>query len=314
MQKRMLKHLLIMVTLCGCLCANAQDSPLTLWCYDIHAVNPAMAGSANQLRLNTFYRNQWLKADAGFQYYGASADMPVAKNMGAGIGFSNDHAAAFAKPGIYGTYSYTVKTGLQSELRLGIRAGVMQKYLSASDLTFEQTEFVANRSSKIKLDAGIGAGLSVKNFFAGISFDHLTRPRQEISGEIESRTSIKMTLNAGFVHKIRTANRKKTAEIMPILIFQQHGRQQNLQFGVIGKVNWMLMGIACRKNIGSDAPWSSIILGYKVLDFRIAYSYDFDLNKKTVKMGNAHEISITKLSAPNRKEKHKSIDCPSFLR
>ena len=310
----MSKHLLIMVSLCGCLCANAQDSPLTLWCYDVHAVNPAMAGSANQLRLNTFYRNQWLKADAGFQYYGASADMPVAKNMGAGIGFSNDHAAAFAKPSLYGSYSYAVKTGRQSELRLGIRAGVLQKYLSASDLVFEQTEFVANRSSKIKFDAGVGAGFTVKNFFAGLAFDHLTRPRQEISGEIETRTSIKMTFNAGFVHEIKTADRKKTAEIMPILIFQQHGRQQNLQFSVIGQVNWMLLGLACRKNIGADAPCSSIILGYKTLDFRVAYSYDIDMNKKTTKMGNAHEISITKLIAPNRKEKHKSIDCPSFLR
>ena len=190
----------------------------------------------------------------------------------------------------------------------------MQKYLSASGLTFEQTEFVANRTSKIKLDAGIGAELSVKNFFAGISFDHLTRPRQEISGEIESRTSIKMTLNAGFVHKIKTADRKKMAEIMPILIFQQHGKQQNLQFSVIGQVNWMVMGLACRKNIGTDAPWSSIILGYRMLDLRIAYSYDIDMNRKTTKFGNAHEISITKLIAMNRKEKHKSIDCPSFLR
>ena len=309
----MSKHILLLATLCGCLCANAQDSPLTLWCYDIHTVNPAMAGSANQLRLNTFYRNQWHKTDAGFQYYGASADMPVAKNMGCGIGFSNDHTAAFAKPCIYGSYCYTVKTGRQSEVRLGIRAGVLQKYLSVSNLTFEQPEFVTNRSSKIKFDAGIGAEFTANNFFAGLTLDHLTRPRQEISGEIESRTSIKLTLNAGFVHEIKTSDRKKTAEIMPILIFQQHGKQQNLQFGVIGQVNWMLMGIAFRENIDILAPWGSIILGYKRLDLRIAYSYDIDMNKKTTKMGNAYEISITKLIAPNRKEKHKSIDCPSFL-
>ena len=147
-----------MATLCGCLCANAQDSPLTLWCYDIHTVNPAMAGSANQLRLNTFYRNQWHKTDAGFQYYGASADMPVAKNMGCGIGFSNDHTAAFAKPCIYGSYCYTVKTGRQSEVRLGITPATISPFVvykignaAARELMLTGRRFTADEAKTFHL-------------------------------------------------------------------------------------------------------------------------------------------------------------------
>lgn len=308
------KCAIIMASLLCCLHACAQDSPLTLWCYNLHELNPSMAGSANQLRLNMFYRNQWHKTDAGFQFYGASADMPVAKSLGGGIGFTNDHTSAFAKPSVYGSCSYHIKTSRQSEMRCGIRLGISQKYLSASDLTFEQTEFVPNKSSKIRPDAGIGVSGTIGNFFAGAALDHLLRPRQEIDGNIDSRTCIKLTLDAGYFYKITTLGQKNIIEITPMVIFQQQGKQQNLQLSVIGQANWLLMGIACRKNLSTDMPFASIILGYNKLGFRFAYSYDIDTNKKTTGMGNAHEISITKLFETRRKEKHKSIDCPSFLR
>ena len=294
--------------------AIAQDSPLTQWFNNKHASNPSMAGAARQLRLNTFYRNQWPKASAGFEYYGASADMPINKNMGVGIGLTNDHGSAFSKPNIFGTYSYTIKTGLQSEVRFGIKIGAVQKYLSAADLKFEQAEYVPRKSSGIKPDAGIGISASTTRFFAGAALDHITRPQLSVGGNVESRTSIKLTVDAGYIHKIRTLNMKKDAEIMPVFIFQRQGTQQNLQFAVIGEVSCILMGAAVRKNFNTDPPISSIILGYRSLDLRIAYNYDFETNKKTTKMGNAHEISITKLFEMKRKEKHKTIDCPSFLR
>lgn len=297
-----------------CLHVGAQDSPLTLWYYNKHFLNPSMAGSADQLRLNMFYRNQWHKSDAGFQFYGASADMPVAKNLGCGIEFENDHASAFAKPSVYGALSYRIKAGQHSEVRYGIRLGIVQKYLSASGLTFEQAENIADKSSGVKPDAGIGASGTVGNFFAGAALDHLLRPRQSIGGNIESRAAIKLTLDAGYICKITTLTHKNVIEITPMVIFQQQGKQQNLQLSVIGQANWLLMGISCRKNLMADMPCSSIILGYSILGFRFAYSYDIDMSRKTTKAGNAHEVSITKLFESRRKEKHKSIDCPSFLR
>ena len=308
------KYILIMAMLSWTLLTNAQDSPLTQWFNNKHASNPSMAGSARQLRLNTFYRNQWPKASAGFTYYGASADIPINKSMGVGIGMGNDHAEAFSKPNIFGTYSYSIKTGHESEIRFGLKLGAVQKYLSASDLTFEQAEAVPNKSSGVKPDAGIGISASATNFFAGIALDHITRPQLGTAGNVETRTHMKLSVDAGYIHKIRTLNMKKEVEIMPVCIFQQQGTQQNLQIAVICQVSCMLMGASVRKNFSIDAPTSSIILGYRTLDFRIAYNYDFETNKKTTKMGNAHEISITKLFDMKRKEKHKTIDCPSFLR
>lgn len=308
------KYILIIALLSWPLLTHAQDSPMTQWFNNKHASNPAMAGAARQLRLNTFYRNQWPKAAAGFQYYGVSADMPVGKNMGAGIGIENDQASAFMKPAIFGTCSYTIKTGLQSQIRCGIKIGAVQKNLSTTDLTFEQAEFVPGKSSGVKPDAGIGISASTPKFFAGVALDHITRPQLSLGGDVESRTHMKLSVDAGYIHKIRTLNMRKEMEIMPVFIFQQQGTQQNLQFAVIWQVSHIMLGAAARKNFSSDAPTSSIILGYKTLDFIIAYNYDIETNKRITKSGNAHEISITKLFDMKRKEKHKTIDCPSFLR
>jgi len=293
--------------------ASAQDSPLSQWCNNMLATNPAFAGSADKIRLNIFYRNQWPDSDAGFQYFGGAADMPVAKNMGCGILFSNDKASLFSRRQIEAAYSYNIKADTDKDIYFGIKIGITQKSISSADLVFEQTEIISS-SASIRPDCGLGAAVMLKNVFASFSAEHLMRPQQSISQNIDSRTNIKLTFDIGYVYNFSPLAKKINVEIMPNIIYQQQGKQQNLQFGVISQVNWMLAGLALRKDIGSNIPTSIITLGYSSLDFRIAYSYDIDMNKKTNKIGNAHEVSITKLFDIKRKEKKKSIECPSFLR
>ena len=308
------KHVLalLMAVVMPCL-AHAQDSPLSQWYNYAFSTNPSMVGCAGKLRLHLFYRNQWPKADAGFAFYGAEADMPVGKNMACGILITNDKASAFSKPTASGAYSYTIQLNRNTLVRGGISLGMIQKHLSTSDLIFEQEEPTITKSSKISLDAGIGINLTSGNLTASASLNHLTRPQQGISSESDARTNMKLTLDIGYTYKIKPATWKNGIEITPNLIFQQQGTQQNLQISVINNVKGLLTGLGCRKNLQSDPPTVIFLIGYKTKDFRIAYSYDIETNRKTNRYGNAHEISMTKLFDTGRKKKHKQIDCPSFL-
>lgn len=292
----------------------AQDSPISQWCNNVLTSNPSMAGSANTLRANAFYRNQWPKANAGFNYYGVAVDMPVAKNMGCGIELENENASAFAKPRLFCTYSYKTQATRTTSIRYGIKIGALQEYLNTSELTFEQEENIATESSKLRLDAGIGISATINKMFVSFAVEHLTRPQQGLSASIESKTKMKWSFGAGYTYKIKTLTKKKSIEIMPNLLFQRQGTQQNLQLGVISQVNWLMVGIAGRTGFEKYGPTLSILLGYKKLDFTIAYNYDIETNRKIIGMGNAHEISITKLFDIKHKEKHKAIECPSFLR
>lgn len=292
----------------------AQDSPISQWCNNVLTSNPSLAGSADKLRLNAFYRNQWAKADAGFDYYGFALDMPVAKNMGCGIELENEHASAFSKPRIFCSYSYQTQATRKLSIRYGIKIGILQEYMNASGLKLEQEEHIASESSNIRIDAGAGISALTEKIFVSLSVEHLTRPQQGLSANAESKTPIKMTIGAGYTYKVKTLTKKNTLEIMPNLHFQHQGTQQNVQFGVIGQVNWLMAGVACRSALRGCSPTLSILAGYKKPDLTIAYSYDMETDHKIKKMGNSHEISITKLFDRKHKERHKSIECPSFLR
>lgn len=294
--------------------ATAQNSPLTQWSNNTLSSNPSLAGSANKIRTNLFYRNQWIKTESGFHYYGVSFDMPINKNTGIGAEITNEHTSAFVEPHFYGTYSYLSKITRNISIRFGIKAGVFQDFINVSDLKFEQEEHITTEASKVKIDAGLGICAVSKDFFVGFIAEHLTKPKQGLSSNVESRTCIKWTVNGGYMFKTKKHSKKSDIEIMPNFIFQLQGAQQNIQIGVISRVDKVLFGTAVRKNISTDSPTASFIIGMKTSDLTIAYNYDIDTNPKTFNMGNAHEISITKLFDQKHKKKRKPIECPSFLR
>lgn len=303
-----------LVTVCITLATLAQDSPLTQWSNNTLSSNPSLAGSANKIRTNLFYRNQWIKTESGFHYYGVSFDMPINKNTGIGAEFTNEHTSAFIEPHFYGTYSYLSKITRDISIRYGIKAGIFQEFTNVSDLKFEQEEHVTAEASDVRIDAGLGLCVVSKDFFAGLIAEHFTKPKQGLSSNVDSRTCIKWTVNGGYMFKAKKHSKKNDIEIMPNFIFQLQGAQQNIQIGVISRVDKVLFGAAVRKNISIDSPTASFILGMKTPDLTIAYNYDIDTNLKTFNMGNAHEISITKLLDQKHKKKRKPIECPSFLR
>lgn len=309
------KHAIVLTAIIALpILSVAQDSPVSQWSNNMLLSNPSFAGSADKIRLNIFYRNQWAKADAGFQYYGVNADMPINKNMGCGIEMENDHSSAYSRPSIYGVYSYSVQIDGKSTVSAGIKAGAIQKSLYTSDLTFEQEESIGAKSSNPKIDAGLGISAIFDKIVIAASAEHLTKPQLGIGANAETRTHIKWSIDAGYICQIKKPTQKKDIEIMPNIIFQQQGAQQNLQFCVIGQVDKLLSGISCRKDLGPDAPEIIVMIGYKSRNLRVAYSYDIETNQRTTRMGNAHELSITKLFDIKHKEKRKSIECPSFLR
>jgi len=298
----------------------AQDVPISQYYNNLPLLNPAFTGTTKSNRINLYYRNQWPGADLNYLTYGAGYDLPLNKyNSGIGVFLQNDINGVIQNPSVKLAYAYHVKISDKFNASMALQAGVAQKYLNQSVLDFEDeiTNGVTNETlnagfNKTYGDFAIGVISFYDHLFGGISFDHITKPRTGTE-ENSNRLNQKLTLHVAYFFENSTSNLKVQRIIMPNILYQVQGSQQNITWGCLYQYNFILGGLLMRNNINSAIDVLIFSLGIKTQKLRFSYSYDMNIGKMTTMPLGAHEILITLLFDTHVKKKYKAINCPSFL-
>ena len=84
---------------------------ITQYMYNMSVMNPAYAGSKENLSLGLLYRKQWVDiedAPTTATFFGHS---PVGKNVGLGLSVISDKIGPVEENNIYGDFSYTLNLG-----------------------------------------------------------------------------------------------------------------------------------------------------------------------------------------------------------
>ena len=100
-----------------------QDPHYTQYMYNMSVMNPAYAGSKDNLSLGLLHREQWIEledAPVTSTFFGHS---PVGKNVGMGLSFISDKIGPVEENNIYADFSYTLNLGGEHKLAFGIKAG-----------------------------------------------------------------------------------------------------------------------------------------------------------------------------------------------
>ena len=115
---------------------KAQQSPhYTQYMYNMNIINPAYAGSKDNLSFGFLYRKQWLEIEDAPTTFSLSGSAPVGKNVGVGLSIISDKIGPVDENNIYGDFSYTLNLGGEHRLALGLKAGVtIQKTGLFSDI------------------------------------------------------------------------------------------------------------------------------------------------------------------------------------
>jgi type IX secretion system PorP/SprF family membrane protein len=122
MKKILLPTLLILLTF---LEVNAQQAPhYTQYMYNMNVINPAYAGSKENLSFGLLYRKQWIEIQDAPATFSLSGSSPVGKNVGLGLSVISDKIGPVEENNIYGDFSYTLNLGGERRLALGLKAGV----------------------------------------------------------------------------------------------------------------------------------------------------------------------------------------------
>ena len=105
-----------------------QDPHYTQYMYNMSVMNPAYAGSKENLSMGLLYRKQWIEiedAPTTATFFGHS---PVGRNVGLGLSVVSDKLGPVEENNVYGDFSYTLNIGDNHKLAFGIKTGfTMQK-------------------------------------------------------------------------------------------------------------------------------------------------------------------------------------------
>lgn len=117
-------YLAALLALGGLADATAQQDPhYTQYMYNMNVINPAYAGSKENLSFGLLYRKQWVDIEDSPTTMTFSGSSPIGKNVGLGLSVINDKIGPVEETNAYADFSYTLNLGGEHRLALGLKAG-----------------------------------------------------------------------------------------------------------------------------------------------------------------------------------------------
>jgi type IX secretion system PorP/SprF family membrane protein len=100
-----------------------QDAHYTQYMYNMSVINPAYAGSKENLTGGLLYRKQWVNIEDAPSTGTFFLHSPTGKNVGLGLSVINDKIGPVEETNIYGDFSYTLNMGGEHRIAFGLKAG-----------------------------------------------------------------------------------------------------------------------------------------------------------------------------------------------
>ncbi len=306
--------------------------------------NPALAGGAFKGRFIGNARMQWPSIPGAFSTASFSYDQ-FFKQYNSGIGFiatrDKQGTGGLVTTSIAAQYSYQVNLTEKWSARGGLNFGYGSRSINWSKLTFPNqlnnsgvavAPDIPPIQSANYFDAGAGALVYSRYFWAGLSALHMNRPNQAlVGGSVGQLAELPMRINltSGITIPLekRMYGRGYNADnvvksITPTLLYKRQGNFQQLDIGAYFTVSPLILGMWYRGLPVLKVENSTVLnqdalvflVGFKREDLSIGYSYDLTIGRLGPGTQGAHEISISyEFDTPQkRRRKFSPIPCPRF--
>jgi len=206
-------YLVTLVLIASWVDLHAQQDPhYTQYMYNMSVMNPAYAGSKENLSMGLLYRKQWVEiedAPTTGSFFGHTA---VGKNVGLGLSVISDKIGPVEENNIYGDFSYTLNLGGEHKLAFGLKLGLTMHNVGLfSDInhTLPQRNDVAFSQDINNTYFNFGSGFFyyTNKYYLGLSVPNMMKSKhlniQRTGDEVEfgSETS-HYFLTGGYVFDI----------------------------------------------------------------------------------------------------------------
>ena len=187
---------------------KAQYDPSFSHYFDMEtSFNPASAGKQPKINVTAAYAMDMAGFEHNPQTAYAAADMPfyaLRSYHGAGVLFMNDRLGLFTHMRLTAQYAYKFKL-LGGQLSVGLQAGLISEKLDGSKADLADSGDPAFNSAQLSgnaIDLGAGIYYTLKDFYAGISVQHITSPLVKLGDNNELPIDKTYYLSGGYNIKL----------------------------------------------------------------------------------------------------------------
>jgi type IX secretion system PorP/SprF family membrane protein len=351
--KRIFKVILLS---CITLVAFGQDPQFTQFYAAPLYHNPAFTGSGYAPRLIFNYRNQWPSLGANFVTTVVSVDHFFDKaNSGVGIMMVDDAQGPRISNRELGLlYSYQMSLGGKSSLRMGLQGSYSKRGFDPSGLIFgdqlsnsgvsgtSQDPILGELLNYVDfLDVGTGFLFYNPKLFLGVSAYHLTEPANSFADKSSSVPTSgcqngdclprKIMVNGGFNINLNhlvsaSSNADREFTLTPTFLYKKQAQFSQLDLSLYATYTPLTLGMSYRgipmKKVFNSLPNQdalTALVGFRMDNFSIGYSYDLTISGLGAGSGGSHEISFSyqldkfeNERTPYIKQRKKELACPKF--
>ena len=175
-----MKYLYIVLIITYASYIHAQQDPnYTQYMYNMNVMNPAYAGSKENMAGSFMYRQQWVGLEGAPKTATFSLHSPIGKNVGLGISAISDKIGPVEENNVYADFSYTLNLGGSNRLALGLKAGatfhkiglfsdIGNGYIQQpGDLAFSEN------TNSAKLNIGTGLFYYTEKYYLALSIPNM---------------------------------------------------------------------------------------------------------------------------------------------
>ena len=256
------------------------------------AINPAYSGSREALSTSILYRNQWVGFEGTPETMTLAIHSPI-RNEKIGLGFLliNDKIGVTNETILVGNYAYRIDF-VRGKLAFGLGAGITLINNTLADLIAVDRDdelLMHNSPTYVLPDFSIGTYYNTNKYFIGFSIPlfltHRFNPTTNKFKLHNNFSEYNYLINGGYLFEV-----KPDVKVLPSLLLRYNpgnSPQVDINSQVIFKDKlW----------IGASYRSKNTMIGmfqYQINNqFRVAYSYDFELGKLGRYNNGSHEIML----------------------
>jgi type IX secretion system PorP/SprF family membrane protein len=307
--------------------AFGQQDPLSSQLFtNLLNLNPAYAGSSENIHAGLGYRNQWPELGNAYINYSAYYDQPVdLVHGGFGINISDDRQGAglFNRLQASFIYSYEIQLQRYFTFNLGLESALVNNSMNLSGIVLPDmisgnglpTE-VINTGTHSYPDFSFGAIGSYRNHYFGFAVHHLFTPLENPLAPGVIKLARKFSLLAGTNIELSSDNPTKSAiTLSPAVYADYQNKFLRLVYGSYISYSSVFLGLWLKHqltDIGNSAI--SFHIGYSFSIVRLCYSFDYLLlSSAGLSHSGIHEVSLSfRFPHEAKRKKIQAIKCPKI--